>query len=296
MLVALGVVMGALITDWRGTGRSLTTKRIAIADLRSRLQSINANTQIPAIKRKALMMIQTLRRLDAAEMEGGDHTAGVAEVAARCDTLDAARTALEAVTTLEGEAKDLHDGVSQRLIAAFDAADWDTAAINTAHTALRAEIADLPTLVLAIRELDAAMARFSWASDLIVGMPGPTADLWHRLIEARKEAFHPLPLTAATGTASAERAAGLSSLADEIAAKSEEIFATLIEHFKAALKPDTMDGFTALAAGVNALSANNGAIALRLKNAADLLGAHPDCAPKRGQIGCCSKTPWGWRA
>ena len=126
------------------------------------------------------LLIQTLRRPDAAAMESGNHTAGVAEIAARCDTIDAARMALEAVPTLEGAATDLHDVSSQRLIAAFDAADRDTAAIDAAPCRAACEDCRFTNLALAIRQLHAALTSVDRGAHRGVP-PFATASLnWHR--------------------------------------------------------------------------------------------------------------------
>ncbi|MER8583162.1 hypothetical protein NKG95_31485 [Mesorhizobium sp. M1423] len=235
ILIALGVVLGAAVTDWRTTGLPATDRRIVAAEMRARAQRLAGSVTKPPVQRQAIELGRVLRTLDPDLIQGNDASARLTEIEGQLEKLASCEQALIAADKA-GETSDVFGTLTARLVSALDADDWSATGIDASLSALRAELAQFPQLVAAARRLDAEIARTQGAVAILGADHAAIAVEWRKAQTEREGAFK--RLTGASGATAecTQRAAKLDTAAAALADKAGALVGALLDKSDAALK------------------------------------------------------------
>ncbi|OWK22151.1 hypothetical protein AJ88_15545 [Mesorhizobium amorphae CCBAU 01583] len=123
IVIALGVALGAAVTDWRTTARPIVSRRILVARLREDVERLaETATQVP-VARRVRQLVLELKALDAEILAGESETGKLAEYRERFELLTRAEALLQAATQPKERAAETFSLLARRLSAGLDAVD-----------------------------------------------------------------------------------------------------------------------------------------------------------------------------
>jgi hypothetical protein len=246
LVIAIGVALGALVTDWRTAARPVTNRRIEAANLRENARKLAEASSQPAVQAKAREVVRDLRVADADIIAGKDVTQTLAERQRRLEILRRSEQLLNAAGEPQGEAADIFKPLARRLAATLDAVDWQEAEIEAAGKTLAAELAGFQRLYDAAVTYNAVALRLS-AGVVRCGSAQAIQKDWADAARLRERAFDGVTGAATAGTTEVtKRAADLEAATRELADQAgaiatavlAELQATIAEKLKdATLKP-----------------------------------------------------------
>ena len=197
LVIAIGVALGALVTDWRTAARPVTNRRIEAASLRESARKLAEASAQPSVQARAREMVRDLRAADADIIAGKDVAQILADRQQRIEILRRSDQLLNAAGAPQGEATNIFKPLARTLTAALDAVDWKDGGIETAGKTLGLELAGFPRLH------DAAVA-YNAVATRLVGRNRPDA----RRQRPSRRTGQPRPgCASALSTASPARAA-----------------------------------------------------------------------------------------
>lgn len=233
IVIAIGVALGALVTDWRTAARPVTNRRIEAAGLRESARRLADASAQPSVQARARAIARELRAIDADIIAGKDPAQTLAERQQRLETLRRSDQLLNAAGEPQGEAANIFKPLARRLTAALDAVDWEATKIEEAGKALASELAGFQRLYDAAVSYNAVAVRLSGG----VARCGVKAiqDDWTDAAGLRERAFDEVTGTAPAGTSEvAKRAADLEAATGKLAGQAGAIaLAALAELRKA---------------------------------------------------------------
>ena len=136
LVIAIGVALGALVTDWRTAARPVTRLRIEAASLRESARKLAEASAQPSVQARAREIVRDLRAADADIIAGKDVAKLLADRQQRVETLRRSEQLLNAAAAPQGEAANIFRPLARELTAALDAADWEAEKIEAAGKAL----------------------------------------------------------------------------------------------------------------------------------------------------------------
>jgi hypothetical protein len=235
LVIAIGVALGALVTDWRTAARPVTSKRIEAASLRDSARKLADSSAQPAVQARARELVRELRAIDADIIGGKDATQTLAERQRRLEILRRSDQLLNAAGGPEGEAANIFKPLARRLTAALDAVDWQESDIEAAGKVLASELAGFQRLY------DAAVAYNTVALRLSAGVARcPEAEAiqkdWADAARLRERAFDGVTGTATAGTTEvAKRSADLEAATRKLADQAGAIAAAVLKSLQDAI-------------------------------------------------------------
>jgi hypothetical protein len=241
LVIAIGVALGALVTDWRTAARPVTNRRIEAASLRENARKLAGSSAQPAVQARARELVRELRAADADIIAGKDVTQTLAEHQRRLEILRRADQLLNAAGAPQGEAADIFKPLAHRLAATLDAVDWQEAEIEAAGKTLASELAGFQRLY------DAAVAYNSVAQRLSAGVDrcGAAQAIqkdWADAKLLRERAFDGVTGTAAAGTTEvAKRATDLEAATRKLADQTGAIASSVLAELQAAIAEKLKD-------------------------------------------------------
>ncbi|MER9240902.1 hypothetical protein [Mesorhizobium sp. M0633] len=235
ILIALGVVLGAAVTDWRTTGLPATDRRILAADMRARAQRLAGSATKAPVQRQAIELGRVLRTLDPELIQGKDSSARLTEIEGQLERLASCEQALIAADKA-GETSDVFGMLTARLVSALDADDWSVTGIDASLSALRSELAQFPQLVAAARRLDAEILRAQGAVAILGADHAAIAVEWRKALTEREGALKRLIGTSGATAECLQRAAKLDTAAAALADKAGALVGALLDKSDNAVK------------------------------------------------------------
>lgn len=230
IVIAIGVVLGALVAGWREVSRQVSTRRIAASLVRDRAAELaNSSKQAP-VARRARELVARLHTLDAEIVDGADPTATLDELKPRLEQLRRAEHLLGGAAKPSGEAAGMFRGLALRLVAALEAVEWPGEVVDATSKALGEELGAFPQLLDAVTKYDAVAARLAAA----VSRTGPDAAIqaeWEAARSLREKAFERLTAAGDPGKV-ATRATDLDAAADKLAGMTGAIAAAVLAETK----------------------------------------------------------------
>ncbi|MEI9425131.1 hypothetical protein O7A70_28625 [Mesorhizobium sp. Cs1299R1N1] len=211
VVIALGVALGAAVTDWRGTARPIVNKRIEAARLREEALHLAASTGQVSMARRVRQLALDLKVLDSDILAGKDDPAKLPEYRERLDLLNRADALLQAAAEPKNGAAGVFSLLAQRLEAALVAVEWKKETVTAAADTLSAELTGFQPLFAAAQRFDKHAGELKQAVEYL-GAAGETTQ-WKAALALRKEAFQPLQ-TDGDGTQTTTRAKPLNEAAD----------------------------------------------------------------------------------
>jgi hypothetical protein len=241
LVIAIGVALGALVTDWRTAARPVTNRRIEAASLRESARKLADASAQPAVQARARDLVRELRAIDADIIAGKDVTQTLAERQQRLEVLRRSDQLLNVARAPQGEAGDIFKPLARKLTAALDAVDWQAENIEAAGKALALELAGFPRLH------DAAVAYNAVALRLSAGVAlCPKAEAIHKdwadAAGLRERAFDAVTGAAPAGTTEvAKRAADLEAATRKLTDQTDAIASAVLEELQAAISERLKD-------------------------------------------------------
>jgi hypothetical protein len=235
LVIAIGVALGALVTDWRTAARPVTNRRIEAASLRENARKLAEASAQPPVQARARAIVRDLRAADADIIAGKDVAGILADRQQRIEILRRSDQLLNAANAPQGEAKNIFAPLARTLTAALDAVDWKAEDIETAARALGLELAGFPRLH------DAAVAYNAVATRLSAGIARcPKAEAiqkdWAVAARLREGAFDGVAGAPAGGTTEvAKRAADLEAATRKLADQTGAIASAVLAELEAAI-------------------------------------------------------------
>jgi len=241
LVIAIGVALGALVTDWRTAARPVTNRRIEAASLRESARKLAEASAQPSVQARARELVRDLRAADADIIAGKDVAQFLAERQQRLDILRRSEQLLNAAAAPQGEAAYIFRPLARRLAAALDAVDWKAEDIEAASKALGPELAGFPRLH------DAAVAYNTVATRLAAGVarcPGAEAIQtdWTAAVTLREQAFDGIVAAPPAGTTEVtKRAADLEAATGKLSEQTGAIAAAVLDELQAAIAAKLAD-------------------------------------------------------
>ncbi|MER9187064.1 hypothetical protein [Mesorhizobium australicum] len=187
IVIALGVALGAAVSDWRTTARPIVNRRILVARFREDVERLaETATQVP-VARRVRQLVLELKALDAEILAGGAETGKLAEYRERFELLTRAEALLQAAAQPKERATETFSLLARRLSAGLDAVAWRRETIIATSDTLAAELSGFQSLFEAARRYDLIAARLSSAVAYL-GATGETPD-WKSALALRQGAF-----------------------------------------------------------------------------------------------------------
>lgn len=187
IVIALGVALGAAVTDWRATGRPVAALRIEAARLREETGRLASSTGQVPVARRASQLVLELKALDAEILDGKDGSAKLTEYRERFGLLTRSDALLQAAAQPKGEAADTFSLLAQRLAAALGTVEWKGETVIAAADKLGAELSGFQSLFEAARRYDERTIELAPAIAYL-GTAGESAD-WKGARDLRQGAF-----------------------------------------------------------------------------------------------------------
>lgn len=241
LVIAIGVALGALVTDWRTAARPVTNRRIEAAGLRESARKLAEASTQPSVQAQAREMVRDLRAADADIIAGKDAAQVLADRQQRIEILRRSDQLLNAANAPQGEAANIFRPLARRLTGALDAVGWTAEDIEAAAKALGQELAGFPRLH------DAAVAYNALAARLSAGIGRcPNAQAiqkdWAAAMVLRERAFDEIAGTPPAGTtAVAKRAGDLEAATGKLAEQTGAIASAVLEELQAAIAEKLKD-------------------------------------------------------
>lgn len=241
LVIAIGVALGALVTDWRTTARPVTTRRIEAASLRENARKLAESSAQPSVQARAREMVRDLRAADADIIAGKDVATLLADRQQRIELLRRSEQVLNAAAAPQGEAANIFRPMARDLTTALDAADWEAEKVEAAGKALGLELAGFPRLH------DAAVAYNAVASRLSAGIARcPQAEDiqkdWVAAARLREHAFDGIAARQPAETPEvAKRAAELEAATRKLADEADAIAAAVLDALQSAVAEKLAD-------------------------------------------------------
>ena len=241
LVIAIGVALGALVTDWRTTARPVTGRRIEAASLRESARKLAETSAQPSVQARAREMVRELRAADADIIAGKDVAQLLAERQQRLELLRRSEQLLDAATAPQGEAAGIFRPPARRLAAALDAVDWKAEDVEAAGKALALELSGFPRLHDAAVAYNAVATRLAPA---IARCPKSAAIQkdWAAAARLREQAFEGIAGTPPAGTTEVtKRAADLEAATRKLTDQADAIAAAVLDELQAAIAEKLAD-------------------------------------------------------
>ena len=241
LVIAIGVALGALVTDWRTAARPVTRLRIEAASLRESARKLAEASAQPSVQARAREVVRDLRAADADIIAGKDVAKLLADRQQRVETLRRSEQLLNAAAAPQGEAANIFRPLARELTNALDATDWEAEKIEAAGKSLSLELAGFPRLH------DAAVAYNAVALRLSAGIARcPKASAiqkdWAIAARLREQAFNGITGTPPAGTTEvAKRAADLEAATRKLTEQTDAIAIAVLEELQAAIAEKLAD-------------------------------------------------------
>lgn len=241
LVIAIGVALGALVTDWRTAARPVTSRRIEAASLRESARKLAEASAQPSVQARARELVRDLRVADADIIAGKDVAQTLAERQQQLEVLRRSDRLLNAAAAPQREEANVFAPLARRLAAALDAVDWKTEDIEAAGNVLAVEFSGFPRLH------DAAVAYNAVATRLAAGVARcPNAEAiqkdWVAAARLREQAFEGIAGTSPTGTSEVSKRAGdLEAATRKLADQAGAIASAVIEELQAAIAEKLKD-------------------------------------------------------
>jgi hypothetical protein len=241
LVIAIGVALGALVTDWRTAARPVTSRRIEAATLRENTRKLAEASAQPSVQVWAREIVRDLRVADADIIAGKDVAQLLADRQQRLEILRRSDRLLNAAAAPQGEAADIFRPLARRLTAALDAVDWKQEEVDAAGRALGLELAGFPRLHDAAVAYNAAATRLAAG----VGRCAKTEAIqkdWAAAARLREQAFDAITGMPPAGTTEvAKRAADLEAATRKLADQAGAIAAAVLEELQSAIAEKLKD-------------------------------------------------------
>lgn len=241
LVIAIGVALGALVTDWRTAARPVTNRRIEAATLRENARKLADGSAQPAVQARARELVRDLRAADADIIASKDVAEFLAERQQRLEILRRSDRLLNAARAPQGEEANIFTPLARQLSAALDAMDWKTEDIEAAGKTLAQELSGFPRLH------DAAVAYNVVATRLSAGVARcPKAEAiqkdWAVAARLREQAFEGISGSPSAGTAeTAKRASDLEAATRKLADQTDAIATAVLDELQAAIAEKMTD-------------------------------------------------------
>ncbi len=240
LVIAIGVALGALVTDWRTAARPVTSRRIEAASLRENARKLAEASAQPSVQARARELVRDLRAADADIIAGKDVAQTLAERQQRLEALRRSDRLLNAAAAPQGEEANVFAPPARRLAAALDAVDWKTEDIEAAGNVLAVELSGFPRLH------DAAVAYNAVATRLSAGVSRcPNAEAiqkdWAAAARLREQAFEGVAGTTAGTSEVAKRAGDLEAATRKLADQAGSIASAVLEELQAKIAEKLKD-------------------------------------------------------
>ncbi len=235
LVIAIGVALGALVTDWRTAARPVTGRRIEAASLRENARKLAGASAQPSVQARAREMVRDLRAADADIIAGKDVATLLADRQQRFEILHRCERLLNAAAAPQGEAENIFRPPARRLAATLDAVDWKAEDIDAAGRALAAELAGFQRLHDAAAAYNAVALRLSAGVARCRKSQAIQKD-WRDAADLRERAFGEMTGTPPAGTTEvARRAAELEAATARLAGQAGAIGDAALEELQAAI-------------------------------------------------------------
>ena len=236
LVIAIGVALGALVTDWRTAARPVTNRRIEAASLRENARKLAEASAQPAVQARAREVVRDLRVADADIIAGKDVTQTLAERQRRLEILRRSEQLLNAAGEPQGEAANVFKPIARRLTAALDAVDWQETDIEAAGKTLALELAGFQRLYDAAVAYNAVALRLS-AGVARCGAAEAIQKDWADAARLRERAFDGVTGAATAGTTEvAKRAADLEAATRKLADQAGAIASAVLKSCRRRLR------------------------------------------------------------
>ncbi|PBC08172.1 hypothetical protein CK230_21915 [Mesorhizobium sp. WSM3859] len=240
IVVALGVALGALVTDWRTTGRPTVNRRIDLARLREDAQKLAQETGQLSVGRRARQLVLELKALDIEIVAGKEASTKPDDYQQRLTLLTRANALLETAAQAKGEAAKTFIPLTQQLSAALDSTEWKGETITAAADKLSFELSGFQSLFDAAQRYDKVAAGLAPAIAYL-GVDGETAE-WKDALGLRQAAFEPIMAGVADGgVQTVTRAKALADATDKLekttAPTATKVLGKIEREIAGALKP-----------------------------------------------------------
>lgn len=235
LVIAIGVALGALVTDWRTAARPVTSRRIEAASLRENARKLAGASAQPSVQARAREMVRDLRAADADMIAGKDVASLLADRHQRFEILRRCEQLLNAAAAPQGEAENIFRPPARRLVAALDAVDWKAEDIEAASKALASELAGFQRLHDAAAAYNAVALRLSAGVARCRKSQAIQKD-WRDAASLRERVFEEMTGTPQAGTTEvARRAAELEAATAGLAGQAGAIGDAALEELQAAI-------------------------------------------------------------
>lgn len=235
LVIAIGVALGALVTDWRTAARPVTSRRIEAASLRENARKLAGASAQPSVQARARELVRDLRAADADIIAGKDVATLLADRQQRLEILHRCERLLNAAAAPQGEAENIFRPPARRLAATLDAVDWKAEDIDAAGRALAAELAGFQRLHDAAAAYNAVALRLSAGVARCRKSQAIQKD-WRDAADLRERAFGEMTGTPPAGTTEvARRAAELEAATAKLAGQAGAIGDAALEELQAAI-------------------------------------------------------------